>query len=193
MHRSTGILFATLILLSPLAQARSSPAPDQALQAIVAQVRKALASKEAGSGLTAAVRRGFDFDELARRSLGGAWQQQSPADRARFSHLLRAVIEANYLPKVRVHPHFQLAIRGTERRGNSAVVHTVASTGGGSVPIDFVLEPRPHGWMVYDTVIDGVGLIDTYSDQFTRLLARRGMAGLIQVLEAKRAELTAHR
>ena len=40
-------------------------------------------------------------------------------------------------------------------------------------------------WRIYDTVIDGVGLVETYSEQFTRVLAKGGVPKLFAALETR--------
>lgn len=182
-------LFAAVICtcLGVAAAAAPLPPPEQAFAKLERKVHDSLTGKR--EGIAKAVGAAFDFDELARRSLGDAWDAQSKADRERFAALLRDVITLSYLPKVQKTPDYGIAIKSTDKAGDEATVHTVASAKDASIPLDFKLTSKGGRWAIFDTVIDGVGLVETYNEQFSRALAKNGMAGLLKSLEARKAQL----
>ena len=42
----------------------------------------------------------FDFDEMAKRSLGPHWAQRTPPERVEFVRLFTDLVERTYIPKV---------------------------------------------------------------------------------------------
>ncbi len=168
-----------------LAALFAAVAPEKALLDYDRRLREAKGS----AAVSALVSEAFDFDELARRSLGDAWTAQPKKEREKFAKLLRAVIEASYLPKVRETPDHVLDVKSVERAGEEATVHTIGKAKENSLPLDFRLRLEGARWRIYDTVIDGVGLVETYNEQFTKVLAKSGWSGLLKALETRKAAL----
>ncbi len=178
----------------PKAAAQKAGSARQALEAGVDSLREALkahATAETLAGLFANV---FDFEELARLSLGDAWAAQSKDDQARFAGLLRAVIEANYLPRLATAPSdFGLNVVSEQEEAGTATLRVQASGKTAKLPLDFKLRQAKGKWLLFDTVVDGVGLVDTYQEQFSRMIAKSGMPGVLKALEAKKAALDAQK
>jgi ABC-type transporter MlaC component len=45
------------------------------------------------------------------------------------------------------------------------------------------MEQRKGGWKAVDVVTEGVSLVDTYKDQVSKLLPKKGIDGVIAALE----------
>jgi phospholipid transport system substrate-binding protein len=61
----------------------------------------------------------------------------------------------------------------------------IAADGAPPVPINYRLNYKDSRWLVNDVVIDGVSLITNYRSQFTGVIRRSGIDGLIAALAAK--------
>jgi phospholipid transport system substrate-binding protein len=58
-----------------------------------------------------------------------------------------------------------------------------------AIPINYRLRlDDDQTWQVYDVVIDGVSLITNYRSQFTNVIRRQGIDGLISLLASKNRE-----
>ena len=131
------------------------------------------------------------------RFLDGRWRITDAAEKyrlwkdnlsnAKLADMLQRLIEANYLPKVKNAPPYQFDVTGSSKEGDATVVKVKAAAKGTELPLDFKMIPRGAAWKIYDVVIDGVGLVETYSEQFERIAAKDGVPGLFSRLEQKLA------
>jgi phospholipid transport system substrate-binding protein len=176
-------------LLAPGLARAGADAPRDALLDAERRARAALAQEAAPAEIARVTGDAFDFEELSRRALGSAWKAESAAGRARFVALLRAVIEGSYLPRVKGAPDVRFAVGESARDGADAVVPASAASDEREVPLAFRLRQRQGRWVVCDVAIDGVGLVETYAEQFRRVLAKGGMKALVAALERRRDEL----
>jgi ABC-type transporter MlaC component len=44
--------------------------------------------------------------------------------------------------------------------------------------ITFMLERAPRGWLMYDVVVDDIGMVENYRAQFDRVIRTRGLSRL---------------
>jgi phospholipid transport system substrate-binding protein len=54
--------------------------------------------------------------------------------------------------------------------------------------IDYVLHQSDSAWRVFDLVTDGVGLVQNYRSQFNKVIAKEGVAGLLERMRKKSLE-----
>ena len=102
-------------------------------------------------------------------------------------------MEANYLSKMqqgqvdmsKVHNE----ILGEEKQGDKTLVKTRVVTGKDSAEVDYLLERGKKGWKAVDVITEEVSLVDTYRDQVTRLLPKKGVNGVIDALERAKKRL----
>jgi ABC-type transporter MlaC component len=67
---------------------------------------------------------------------------------------------------------------------NDAVVHTIVTTGGDTMPIDYRVRKTDAGWKIYDINMMGAWMIQVYRQQFAAQLAKGGIDGLIKFIAA---------
>ena len=51
--------------------------------------------------------------------------------------------------------------------------------------LEYRFTQKQGRWLIYDVLVDGVGLVDSYHAQFTRVIQRDGAAGLIERMQRK--------
>ena len=54
--------------------------------------------------------------------------------------------------------------------------------------VDYVLRKEGDTWRAYDLVTDGVGLVENYRAQFNKIIAKEGVAGLLERMRKKKAQ-----
>jgi phospholipid transport system substrate-binding protein len=57
-----------------------------------------------------------------------------------------------------------------------------------TMSIDYVLHENDNAWRVFDLVTDGVGLVQNYRSQFNKVIAKEGIAGLLERMRKKSLE-----
>jgi phospholipid transport system substrate-binding protein len=67
-----------------------------------------------------------------------------------------------------------------------AVVKTVVISKGDTFPIDYKLMVGSNGkWQVYDVVIENIGLVANYRNEFSGIIRKDKFSGLMERLRAK--------
>ena len=175
-------ILSCLIAYAPAA----ADTPADTVDRMHRQLHEDMSAGAAKSKLAKTVDKAFDFAELARLSLGNDAAKLTAAEMSRVAKSLQAIITANYIPKLRDTSPNAMQIGNTEVNEDHAVVHTQGSDKDKQIPIDFKLHKRAGGWAIYDVSIDSVSLVDTYTEQFARMMARDGKVGLLAKLDEKR-------
>ncbi len=127
----------------------------------------------------------LDRERTAQWVLGANWRIATPAQReqfiAEFSDLLLRTYgtalrqydseKLNYLPAQ--------APAGADR----VTVRTeIIRPDGPKVSVDYLLTNRSGEWKVYDVIIENVSLVVTYRSEYSAIIKRDGMDGLLKQL-----------
>ncbi len=151
------------------------------------------AEKKLAGQVTRSVRDFLDIDTLGQRAMRDHWGKLGAAQRRDFLQLLRDLVEANYIKALRANLNYEVKYVGETPEGDQLLVKTevVAQRHGRphSIEIDYLLMREGGTWRAFDVVTDGVGLVDNYRAQFNKIIARDGVAGLLDRMRKKRAKM----
>ncbi len=187
---------ALVILLPSLAWANLGP--KAVIQETVDTVINILKAREDPATLTAgdrhaiskAVEAGFDFREMARRSLGKGWKKISPAQRLEFTHVFRELIERSYGNRLAAFSGQTVEYGEVkEKKRHRVSVSTEIIDNKRRIPVKYSLRESRHGWRVYNIIIEGVSLVSTYRTSFKSTMKKKGFDGLMQNMHNKLAKL----
>jgi phospholipid transport system substrate-binding protein len=190
----SAIFGLTLQLLLGVAGAWAGPPTDLVKQVI----EKSLdALKEPGSSearrqkVKRIVDPYFDYQEMAKRSLGPAWGKLSPGQRQEFVALFAQLLEASYSDKIEKYAQrVKIDYTGEIASGDNVEVRTVVVRSNDRIPLNYRLMNEGGTWKVYDVVIEGVSLVSNYRSQFSRIIHESSYAELVKRLKTKVSELT---
>ena len=188
----TALALALALAAAPRAWAGE---PAEQLSARIDQVLRiledpALKPAERAEERRAAIRRVahdiFDFEELARRSLGRHWQARTPEERDEFVRLLGHLLERAYLGKLELYNGERIVLLGDSVDGDLATVRTrVVTRQGTEIPVDYRMLRRGDGWRAYDVTIEGVSLVANYRSQFDKIIRRASFQQLVKQVREK--------
>jgi phospholipid transport system substrate-binding protein len=133
----------------------------------------------------------FDSSEMARSTLGYHWRSLRPDQRANFTQVFTAFIEAAYLDKVQDYSGQQVEF-GQSRslgEGYAAVDTSIVQPGKTPLPVTYLLEETGSGWKIYDVTVDNISIIANYRNQFNRVINEQGFPKLMADLRAKQQQL----
>lgn len=131
------------------------------------------------------VKRGFDFEEMAKRSLGEHWKGRKEVEKREFVDLFSRFVELSYIDRIEAYNNEKIIYIGEVVEGKRAIVRSkVITTQGKEIPISYRLLKR-DGWVVYDVVIEGVSLVSNYRSQFNEIIQNSSYEGLIKRLKSK--------
>jgi phospholipid transport system substrate-binding protein len=66
-----------------------------------------------------------------------------------------------------------------------AVVKTTVTSKGDTFPIDYKMSLTSNGWQVYDVVIENIGLVANYRNEFSGVIRKEKFDGLMTKLRKK--------
>lgn len=199
------VALAAALVAAPSARAETPPGGEGTLvvKGANATVRDLLrrqvepgspAEKKLAAQVTRSVRDFLDIDRLGEQAMRDHWAALSSRERREFLRLLRGLVEASYVKALRGNLDYQVRYLGEEAApGGGLVVKTeiVVQRHGRprAISIDYLLAKKGRAWRASDVVTDGVGLVENYRAQFRKIIARDGIAGLIDRMRKRRAAM----
>jgi phospholipid transport system substrate-binding protein len=128
----------------------------------------------------------FDFDEMAKRSLGINWKEATPEEQQEFTKVFSDLLARTYLSKIETVKPGMVAVNSETVDQGKAMVKTMVTHKGDTFPLDYKLQNTSGKWRVYDVVIENIGLVANYRNEFAGVVRKEKVAGLIQKLKDKK-------
>jgi phospholipid transport system substrate-binding protein len=136
----------------------------------------------------------MDYVEMSRRALGDHWSRLSDDERSQFVADLGRLIESRYLVGgMYLGPDCQIRFdkESITPRGTASVFATVLAERRKKtlrMAVEYRLLLKGDRWVVYDLVTDGKSLLESYRDQFDKVIARESFSALLQKLRQRADE-----
>ena len=132
--------------------------------------------------------RSFDYNEMARRSLGTHWNSRTPEERREFVALFADLLDRAYFSKIELYQGEKIRYGNEALDGDQATVKTfIVARDGKEIPVDYRMHQVDGRWSVYDVSIQGVSLVANYRTQFNRVVTTESYESLVQRLRDKDA------
>lgn len=130
----------------------------------------------------------FDFEEMARRSLGQHWQRHA-ARKQEFVPIFTNFVEGSYVGQIETYRNEKILYTRERLENNFAQVDTkVLRSDGEEIPINYKLHLVGGQWKIYDVLIENISLVNNYRSQFHRILSTASFDDLIKRLQEKAPE-----
>jgi len=193
---NTGLVLSGLVALTLAATTSQSPvwagmATEQMREtvdrvfAVIQDPRfkTAAAQAERRERLRQVIGARFDFNEMAKRSLGQNWPRRTAEEQREFANLFAALLEKAYADQIEAF-HGDKIVFGRERQEqNYAEVESkIITTKRDEFTVNYKLLGVDGEWKVYDVVFGDVSLVNNYRSQFNRILAKGSFADLLHAL-----------
>jgi phospholipid transport system substrate-binding protein len=107
----------------------------------------------------------FDYNEMAKRSLGTHWASRTSEQKQEFVSLFSDLLD----------------------RDQATVKTMIITPNGSEIPVDYRMHQTDGRWTVYDVSIQGVSLVANYRTQFNRVVTTESYESLVQKLKDKDA------
>jgi phospholipid transport system substrate-binding protein len=126
----------------------------------------------------------FDFNEMAKRSLGSHWARQSPEDQKEFAKRFTDLLINSYSDTLAAYRGEKIRYLDESGDGGFARVNTVITNSKGeNFKVDYSLHRAGGDWKVYDVIIEDVSLVNNYRSQFARILSKNSFAELLDTMK----------
>jgi len=199
-YRGLVVTLASLLVLLVTRGALAGP-PTEQLQVKIDSVIKILSDPALkAAGKTHERRRAlrnisndiFDWTEMAKRALGRHWHGRTEAERDKFVKLFRDVLERSYTSTIERYGGEKIVYVGDSIDGDQATVRTKFITKQGQeVPIDYRMVSHGARWLIYDVVVENVGLVSNYRTQFNEIIRTSSYQELVQRIKTQEPVKTA--
>lgn len=134
----------------------------------------------------------FDYNEMAKRSMGKHWNQRSAAEKKQFTELFASLLENSYATKIESYNNEKIVYLKETMEGDYAELKSkVITAKRDEFTLDYRLLNENGSWMVYDVVIEGVSLVSNYRTQFNKIITTNGYPELVKKLQTKADDLKA--
>lgn len=180
-----------LISLFGLCSAFASQSPAMVVKEGVTEVVSMVQDKSLEQGvrrdmMRTSIANRFDFNTMSRSILARNWKKADAEQQRRFVVLLRTLLEDTYMTAIESYTSEQINFGDEKIKGKKAVVNvSILLTSGAEAPLLFKLRNKGGDWFVYDVVIEGVSLVSTFRSNFSSIVKRDGVDGLLERLEQK--------
>lgn len=197
LRAATCALGLAVWMLGASAIAQPAPSPRRWIETQQAAIQTILRASPAGAPTDPRIPRIFsgmlDIDDLARRALDTHWTGRTDAERTEFSSLLRQLIEHQYQGNLDQTLNYAVTYEPETIApdGLTATVRSVARSRtdprAPPVTIEYRLHRRGNGWAVHDLVTNGSSTVQTYHDQYGRIITQHGFPELLNRMRTRSA------
>jgi len=142
--------------------------------------------KERVDRLREAVEPIFDFEEMAKRSLGPHWRRRTPAEQQEFVKLFQEFMEKVYSDKLDLYEGEKIVFgKETIDQDFAQVESSIINNKGETISIIYKLHRADTKWKVYDAVVENISFINNYRSQFDRVIKSSSYEELVKRLREK--------
>ena len=142
-----------------------------------------LSKKEKKEGILKTIDGLFDFNLMARLSLGKEnWKPMSKSKRKEFSKLFVERLKQSYLDKLDLYTDEEVVVGEAKlTKKNRVEVLTFLVSKDDKKEMTYKLyKSKKKGWLVYDVDVLGVSIVATYRSQFSGILKKGSMEQLLE-------------
>jgi phospholipid transport system substrate-binding protein len=128
----------------------------------------------------------FDYDEMAKRSLGVHWRRRTPAEQEAFVKVFRDFLERIYSDKIDFYGGEKVLFGREIIDGDFAQVEsTLVKPKGEEIAVAYKLRRTNGKWRVYDAVVENISIVNNYRSQFDRVISSSSYEELVKRLQEK--------
>lgn len=128
----------------------------------------------------------FDVNTMAKFAAGTYWRRADRGQQQEYLKLFGDYVATLYANKFGDYAGQEFKVTGQRASGDDdlAVESTIVQTNKSPVKVDFRVRKAANGFKIVDVYVEGISLLITKRDEFTTVLAREGMNGLLTRLRS---------
>ena len=128
----------------------------------------------------------FDFNEMAKRSLGANWRRANPQQQKEFVLTFTALLEKTYADQIDLYNGQKVVYSGESIDGDYAQVDSrIIDKDGQTYSVVYRLHKVDGKWKIYDVVAENISLVNNYRSQFNRVIAKSSFDDLLKTMKEK--------
>ena len=185
---------AAMCFVEPASAAPLNSSPLTEIKSTIDEILKVVEkypgkenTKERRAKLRELINPRFNFREMSQRCLGPAWNDRSPEEREEFVSVFSNLLARTYLSKIETVKPGMVQINSETVEALKALVRTTVKNNQDTFPIDYKLLNEEGQWRVYDVIIENIGLVSNYRNEFAGIIRKDKFEGLMVKLREKAA------
>jgi phospholipid transport system substrate-binding protein len=128
----------------------------------------------------------FDFNEMAKRSLGANWRRANPQQQKEFVLTFTALLEKTYADQIDLYNGQKVLYTGESIDGDYAQVDSrIIDKDGQTYSVVYRLHKIDGKWKIYDVIAENISLVNNYRSQFNRVIAKYSFDELLKTMKEK--------
>jgi phospholipid transport system substrate-binding protein len=194
---ATSIVLGTTSMRVESAQSPTPYSPTEAMKSTVHQALEVLRdpelkkpdrAEERVTRLKRIADSRFDYEEMAKRSLGSEWSKLQERKQQEFVDLFTEFLTSTYMDKIHDYGGEDVKFLNERIEKDYAEVKSLMVGKKTEIPLDYRLLRKGGEWKAYDVVVDGISLVRNYREQFTAILRSSSYDNLARMLREKNAQ-----
>jgi phospholipid transport system substrate-binding protein len=184
------ILIGGLLTANPaLAQSPTAYVRGILNRVMTIQNNSSLNHQQRGQEIRQIIRSNFDFNNMGRDVLGSTYGRLSSSQRNQFIGTFQYLFQDSYTRMVlNFLKNENIEYGSASQQGGKAKVNTVIKRPNENIPVTYLMR-RNGGWKLYDVVVDGVSILNTYRTKFSEVIRTKGFNYLIDRMNEQRRAL----
>ena len=136
----------------------------------------------------------FDVPFMVRLAVGPSWATLTSTQQQQLIAAFGRYVSATYAYRFDSYSGQRLEVTGDEPYGGEVIVKTkIVESGGDPVTINYLMRQTSDSWQISDVYLDGtISQLATQRSEFQSILRRKGVDGLIALLNHKVDLLTSN-
>lgn len=134
----------------------------------------------------------IDYDDLAVRSLGDKWTALSVEKQAEFKRLFKDLGQRSYAQKIgkkSFDGEQSIEWDRAVKIKKGAIVSFFTRQKDVETEFEIVLHDATGAWRIYDVLVDGASLADTYKKKYAKVIDEKGVEGIMDDMRKEIAKL----
>lgn len=193
------ISFITFFFFSQLAFAAASPMNlmEQVTQQTLAALQQNQATLRSNPKIVYGIIHKIllphvDMQEMSRVVVGReVWGKASPMEKQKFVGQFKILLVRTYSSALAAYKNETVKftpLRGYNAGGTQVQIDSIIlQQGGPSIPVSYRLVLKNGEWKLYDLIVEGVSLVESYRAQFAGSISQNGLNSVINQLAQKNA------
>jgi phospholipid transport system substrate-binding protein len=130
----------------------------------------------------------FQYDEMAKRSLGPYWTTLKERERQEFVAAYQNFMSAVY-SQIQGAAGQYIQYLNERREANYVEVRTLVPSYKADTSVEYRVQSDGGDWKIYDMVVDGVSMVDNYRGQFNRIIRSSSLETLVDQLRTRSLDI----
>jgi len=159
--------------------------PKATLEVTVNQLLEAVSDKqksddEQRAAVDAVIQANVDFDAVSKRVVSKPWKKASEQQQTLFKKQFAKIMVDTYFGLLQNYTN-EKVLYGKEqiKKNKYATVDTKVISKGKTIPVRYRLIKVDEQWKIYDFIVEGVSIINSYKGTYKTILKKKGMEGLL--------------